>query len=415
MWDFSTEPAFQEKLDWMADFVREEIHPLETLDLDAAELSAITAPLKQRVRDVGLWAAHLPPELGGGGFGQVKYALMCEILGSSPVLAPAIFGNQAPDSGNAEIIALYGTPQQKDRYLKPLLDGKIRSCFSMTEPGAGADPTRIETRAVRDGGHWVIDGHKWFSSNARIAEFLIVMCVTDPEVPALRGTSMIIVPTNTPGVRIHRDVAVMGDPGEAGDHAEILYESCRVPIENLLGGEGEAFVIAQKRLGPGRIHHCMRNIGLARRAFDMLCERALSRHTHGGPLAEKQTVQNWIADSFAEVQAARLMTLHAAWVIDQKGASAARVEIAAIKYFGNRILHDVVDRALQIHGALGFSKDMPLHRMYTAARAMRIVDGPDEIHRVTVARRVLRDYAPHEGLWPREHVPTLLSYFPVRT
>ncbi len=398
MWDFSTEPEFQEKLDWMKEFVRDEIYPLETLDLPRPQLDKLMAPLKQKVKDMGLWAAHLPPELGGGGFGQVKFGLMCEVLGGSQLLAPMVFGCQAPDTGNAEIIALYGTQEQKDRYLKPLLDGAIRSAFSMTEPQAGADPTLIKTRATRQGDHWVINGHKWFTSNAEIAEFLIVMAVTNPNVSPYQGMTMFMVPRNTPGVNIVRVVDRV--------HAEIKYENVRVPHECILGGEGQAFVVAQKRLGPGRIHHCMRWIGQAKRAFDMLCERALTRRTHGSLLADKQTIQNWIADSWAEIQAARLITLHAAWVIDKKGSSAARTEIAAIKYYGAKVLHDVIDRAIQVHGALGISSDMPLMQMYHNARLMRIVDGPDEVHRITVAHRVLKGYKPHEGLWPNEHVPT---------
>ena len=406
MWDFSTEPEFQEKLDWAQRFVEEEVYPLEVMDLDQEKYDRLTRPLKQQVKDMQLWAGHLDRELGGQGYGQVKLGLLHEILGRSP-LAPPIFGNQAPDSGNAEIIAQYGTPAQKDQYLRPLLDGEIRSAFSMTEPGAGADPTLIKTRAIRDGDQWVINGHKWFSSNAGVSTFLIVMAVTNPDVHPYQGMSMIIVPTETPGVNILRNVGTMSGHAEGpGGHAEIIYDDVRVPYENLLGGDGEAFVIAQKRLGPGRIHHCMRWLGQARRAFDMMCERALTRYVHGSVLAEKQTIQNWVADSYAEMQAARLLTLHAAWMIDQKGASAARKEIALIKFWGAMVLHDVIDRAIQVHGALGFSSDLPLESMYRNARAARIYDGPDEVHRVTVARQVLKQYKPHDGLWPSEHIPT---------
>ena len=406
MWDFSTEPEFQEKLDWAQRFVEEEVYPLEVMDLDQEKYDRLTRPLKQQVKDMQLWAGHLDRELGGQGYGQVKLGLLHEILGRSP-LAPPIFGNQAPDSGNAEIIAQYGTPAQKDQYLRPLLDGEIRSAFSMTEPGAGADPTLIKTRAIRDGDQWVINGHKWFSSNAGVSTFLIVMAVTNPDVHPYQGMSMIIVPTETPGVNILRNVGTMSGHAEGpGGHAEIIYDDVRVPYENLLGGDGEAFVIAQKRLGPGRIHHCMRWLGQARRAFDMMCERALTRYVHGSVLAEKQTIQNWVADSYAEMQAARLLTLHAAWMIDQKGASAARKEIALIKFWGATVLHDVIDRAIQVHGALGFSSDLPLESMYRNARAARIYDGPDEVHRVTVARQVLKQYKPHDGLWPSEHIPT---------
>jgi acyl-CoA dehydrogenase len=411
-WDFSTEPAFQEQLDWMREFVREEIWPLETLvdELEQSDLDALYAPLQARVKERGLWAAHLPPELGGQGFGQLKLGLMHEILGSSP-FAPNAFGNQAPDSGNSEILALAGTPEQKERWLYPLLAGDLKSAFSMTEPDtAGSDPTQLRTRAVRDGDEWVINGHKWFSSNGSIADFLIVMVVTDPDARPHQRASMIIVPADAPGVNIVRDVPTMEHPtpsfGKLGGHAEIRYEDVRVPAENLLGGEGEGFLIAQHRLGPGRIHHCMRWLGVSRRAFDMLCERSLSRHSHGGPLADKQTVQNWIADSAAQMQAARLMTLHAAWVMDTHGASAARTDISLIKFFGAGVLHDVIDRALQAHGSLGYSTDLPLEAMYRYARAARFYDGPDEVHRQAVARQILRGYQPPADGVPSEHVPT---------
>ena len=410
-WDFSTEPEFQRKLDWMDEFVRAEVWPLETvfeeLGLDGFERAI--APLRDEVKRRGLWAAHLPPELGGQGFGQVKLGLMHEILGTSPY-APFVFGNNAPDSGNAEILALAGTPDQKERWLEPLLAGDLRSAFSMTEPDtAGSDPTLLETRAVDDGDAWVIDGRKWFSSNGSVADFLIVMAVTDPDARPHQRASMFVVPADAPGVRIVRDVATMEQPaehfGRIGGHAEIAYEGVRVPKDALLGARGAGFEIAQQRLGPGRIHHCMRWLGVSRRAFDMLCERAVSRYAHGSLLAEKQTVQNWIADSAAQMQAARLMTLHAAWLIDKQGAAAARQEIALIKFFGAGVLHDVVDRALQAHGALGYSTDLPLEAMYRFARAARIYDGPDEVHRQSVARRILRGYAAPEGGVPSEHVP----------
>ena len=278
----------------------------------------------------------------------------------------------------------------------------------MTEPGAGADPTMITTTATRDGEEWVIDGHKWFTSNGSIADFLIVMAVTNPDIHPYQGCSMIIVPADTPGVDIVRDVATMENPveqyGTFGGHAEIIYREVRVPYANLIGREGEGFVLAQQRLGPGRIHHCMRWLGQSKRAFDMLCERAVSRTTHGSLLADKQTIQNWVADSLAEMTAARLMTLHAAWKMDKEGPAAARVEIAMIKYFGAGVLYDVIDRAIQIHGALGFSTDLPLESMYRHARAARIYDGPDEVHRVTVARQTLKGYRVTDV--PTEHVPT---------
>jgi acyl-CoA dehydrogenase len=406
-WDFSTEPEFERKLEWMREFVREEIVPLETLDLDRATFARITAPLKGQVREQGLWAAHLPPELGGGGFGQVRLGLMHEILGQCRY-APGVFGNQAPDSGNAELLAIGGTPEQQARWMHPPLRGELRSCFSMTEPGAGADPTLLTTCAVRDGADWVIDGHKWFSTNGSHADFLIVMAVTDPDAPPARRASMFVVPVDAPGVDVVRDIPAMdrawlGDELESG-HAEIVYRSVRVPHENLIGEPGDGFRLAQKRLGPGRIHHAMRWLGQSQRAFDMLCERAVSRHTHGSALADKQMVQDWVAQSAAEMQAARLLTLHAAWRIDQVGTSNARLEIGMIKYWGARVLHDVIDRAIQVHGSLGFSADLPLEHMYRAARGARMLDGPDEVHKATVAKRILRGYTPREV--PTEHVPT---------
>jgi acyl-CoA dehydrogenase len=410
-WDFSTEPEFQAQLDWMAQFVRDEVWPLETIvdELGWDGFQRATAPLKEQVRERGLWAAHLPPDLGGQGFGQVKLGLMHEILGTSP-LAPFVFGNQAPDSGNSEILALAGTEEQKERWLHPLLDGRLNSAFSMTEPHtAGSDPTLLETRAELDGDEWVINGRKWFSSNASIADFLIVMAVSEPEAHRYQRASMFIVPADAPGVTILRDVPTMEHPweqfGKYGGHAEVLYEDVRVPREALLGERGAGFLIAQQRLGPGRIHHCMRWLGVSRRAFDMLCERAVSRYAHGSLLGEKGTVREWIAESAAQMQAARLMTLQAAWKMDREGAAAARQEIALIKFFGAKVLHDVVDRAVQVHGALGYSTDLPLEAMYRYARAARIYDGPDEVHRESVARRILRGYtAPADGV-PSEHVP----------
>jgi acyl-CoA dehydrogenase len=409
-WDFSTDPEFQEHLDWMRDLVRGEVWPIETVfdELSEEGFRRAIRPLQDRVKERGLWAAHLPPELGGQGFGQVKLGLMHEILGSSP-FAPAVFGNAAPDSGNSEILALAGTADQKERYLYPLLAGDLRSAFSMTEPEtAGSDPTLLQTRAVREGDEYVINGHKWFSTNGSVADFLIVMAVTDPDARPHQRASMIIVDADTPGVKIVRDVPTMEQPaehfGRYGGHAEIFYEDVRVPADQLLGQEGEGFLIAQHRLGPGRIHHCMRWLGVSRRAFDMLCERAVSRYAFGSQLSDKQTIQNWVADSAAQMQAARLMTLHAAWRMDSEGAAAARTDISLIKFFGANVLFDVVDRALQIHGALGYSTDLPLEAMYRYARAARLYDGADEVHRQSVARRILRDYDPHDV--PSEHVPT---------
>jgi acyl-CoA dehydrogenase len=410
-WEFSTDSDFQAHLDWMAQFVRAEILPLETLELDWAQLRTAVAPLQEQVKARGLWAAHLDPQLGGQGYGQVKLGLMQEILGAS-AYAPLVFGNQPPDSGNSEILALAGTEQQRRRWCDPLLDGKLYSAFAMTEPdSAGADPTTLSTTAVRDGNHWIINGHKWFITNASTADFMIVVAVTDPEAERHRRASLFIVPMDTSGVRIMRDIRTLElleqtGPNTWPSHAEILIDDVRVPGDAMLGGRGDGFLIAQQRLGPGRIHHCMRWIGQANRAFDMMCERATYRYSHGSILGNKQSVRNFIADSAAEIQAARLMTLHAAWVIDHKGGKAARKDIALIKFFGAKVLHDVIDRALQVHGSLGYSADLPLESMYRNARAARIYDGPDEVHRDTVARIILRDYAPPADGVPTEHVPT---------
>ena len=410
-WDFETEPEYAAKLQWAREFVDEEVLPLEVLDMPTEALGRAIVPLQEEVKRQGLWAAHLPPELGGMGFGQVRLGLLHEVLGRC-AYAPIVFGNNAPDSGNAELLAVgieqSGREDQRGQWLEPLLEGRLRSAFSMTEPGAGADPTLIRTSAVRDGDEWVLNGHKWFTSNGSVADFLVVMCVTNPDVHPYVGCSMILVPTDTPGVDIVRDVPTMEHPfphfGRFGGHSEVVYRDVRVPAENLVGNEGDGFRLAQMRLGPGRIHHCMRWLGQSQRAFDMLCERAVSRYLHGSVLADKQFVQGWVADSMAEMTAARLMTLQAAWKMDRDGAPAARVEIAMIKYFGAKVLFDVIDRAIQAHGSLGFSTDLPLEHMYRAARAARIYDGPDEVHKVTVARQVLKRYSPAEV--PSEHVPT---------
>jgi acyl-CoA dehydrogenase len=414
-WDFETEPEFQEKLDWADRFVREEIEPLDLVFPDlqftppSPELRKVIDPLKQQVRDHDLWAPHLGPELGGKGYGQLKLSLLNEILGRS-LWASVVFGTQAPDTGNAEIIAHYGTQEQKDRYLQPLLDGECFSCYSMTEPHAGADPTLFKTRAVRDGDEWVINGWKFFSSNAKTASFLIVMVVTDPEVSAYQGMSMFLVPTDTPGVNIVRNVGLGTEPLGHGSHALIHYDDVRVPLDALLGGEGQAFAIAQTRLGGGRIHHAMRTIGMAQRAFDMMCERALSREVSGGLLAEKQFVQGYIADSYAEIKQFRLLVLNTAWSIDRyQDYRRVRKDIAAVKILMPGLITNVVTRAIQVHGALGVSNELPLAGMLLSGPVMGLADGPTEVHKVTVARQVLRDYRPSDDLWPTAHRPKLLA------
>jgi acyl-CoA dehydrogenase len=410
-WDFSTDPEFQEKLDWIDQFVRDEIEPLDlafsshvVYDRSHPVHEKVIRPLQKEVQQRDLWACHLGPELGGKGYGQLKLALMNEILGRSQ-FAPMVFGCQAPDSGNAEILAHYGTESQKEKYLAPLLNGDIVSCYSMTEPQAGSDPAQFRCRAWRDGDEYVIDGEKWFSSNLRYAAFAIVMAVTDPDVPVYQGTSMFLVPTDTPGVEIIRNVGLAGErPGE-GSHAYVRYNQVRVPVDNLLGGEGQAFVIAQTRLGGGRIHHAMRTIAVCRRAFDMMCERALSRVTQGEVLAKKQMVQEKIADSYIQLESFRLLVLQAAWKIDQGDGHKARREIAVVKVLTPQVLHDIVYRALHIHGSLGTSNEMPLMGMWSMMPVMGIADGPTEVHKITIARQVLKEYQPSEGLFPSAHLP----------
>ncbi len=410
-WDFETEPEFQRELDWMTGFVRNEIEPLDLVlddpyDKTDTRAMEIVRPLKELVKERGLWACHLGADLGGPGYGQLKLALMNEVLGRSG-WAPSIFGCQAPDSGNAEILAHYGTPEQKERYLQPLLDGRITSCYSMTEPHAGADPTLFTTAAVRDGDEWVINGEKWFSSNARWSTFLIVMAVTDPDVSAYEGMSMLNVPTDTPGVNIVRNVGLGSEPEEHRSHAYIRYEDVRVPLDHCLGEPGSAFVIAQTRLGGGRIHHAMRTVAQLRRAFDMMCERALSRETRSGRLADFQMVQEKIADSYIEIEQFRLLVIRTAWLIDRyNDYKRTRKDIAAIKVAMPKVFHDVAQRAMQVHGALGVSDEMPFSGMMLGAQVMAIADGPTEVHKVTIARQVLRDYKAVDGLWPSAHIPT---------
>jgi alkylation response protein AidB-like acyl-CoA dehydrogenase len=396
--DFTVPEEIERLCDGVRRFMDEHIYPLERtphgwkLDAGGPAYPPVITEVQRRAKALGYWAFHLPAEAGGAGIPFMYYVLVNELLGRSP-LAPVCVGSQAPDSGNAEILWRHGTEEQKSRWLRPLVDGEIRSCFSMTEPEvAGSDPKLLRTTAVRDGDHWVIDGHKWFTSGAHGASFAIVMAMTNPENPnPYLRFSQIIVPTDAPGFRIERGIPVMGD--DDNHHAEVRYEQCRVPLANLLGGEGMGFVIAQDRLGPGRIHHCMRWLGMAQRAFEMMCSYATKREAFGSTLARKANIQDWIAESRADIQAARLMTLHAAWKIDTEGARAAREEIALIKFFGARVLHVVVDRAIQVFGAAGVTEDHPLSLFYRQARLARVYDGPDEVHKMTVARSILARHA----------------------
>ncbi len=378
-------------------FMDAHVYPAEPgLAREDEAADALIAELRVRAKAEGLWAPHLPPEAGGTGRGFLAYAHLNEEIGRS-VWAQLVFNCQAPDAGNGEILHLFGTEEQKEQFLRPLVEGTTRSFFSMTElEVSGADPTGLRTTAVLDGGEWVIDGHKWFSTAAEGAGFGIVMAVSDPEAEPHRRMSQILVPADTPGIEIEA-VPVSGHRGRGwSTHCEVTYTGVRVPAQNLLGERGDGFRIAQKRLGPGRIHHVMRWLGQMQRAFDLMCRYALEREAFGGPLADKQTVQNWIADSAAEIQACRLMTLDAARKID--GGSEARVEISLIKFYAARVLNEVIDRAVQVHGGLGLTDRTPLAAMLAMARGGRIYDGPDEVHRMVVSRRILKEYAAG-GTW----------------
>jgi acyl-CoA dehydrogenase len=414
MWSFETDPEYQKELDWIDEFVKKRIEPLDfvvTAPYDTKDplRNKVIKPLQKEVQERGLWACHLGPDLGGPGYGQVKLALMNEILGRARC-APIIFGCQAPDSGNSEILAHYGTPAQKKQFLEPLLRNEIVSCFSMTEPQGGADPKVFATRATEDGDSWVINGEKWFSSNARWASFLIVMAVTDPDAPPYQRMSMFLVPSETPGINLLRNVGLGYEPVGHGAHAYIRYENVRIPKQNMLGPRGGAFVVAQTRLGGGRIHHAMRTIGLAKKALDMMCERALSRETQGSRLSEKQFVQGYIADSYAQLVQFRLFVLYTAWEIDKyNDYRRVRKDIATAKVVMPTVLHDIAWRAMQVHGALGTTNEMPFFTMIHGAAVMGLADGPTEVHKVTVARQVLRDYRPSEDLWPTEWLPKKLD------
>lgn len=409
-WDFATDKEYQVLLDWADNFVRKKVEPLDMVlgpaqQYQDPDFIRNVRPLQKEVKEMGLWACHLGPELGGLGFGQLKLALLNEILGRSR-FAPVVFGCQAPDTGNAEILAHYGSEELKSKYLRPLLDGELNSSYSMTEPQGGSDPTQFKCMAVEDGDEYVISGEKWFSSNARYASFLIVMAVTDPEAPAHQRATMFVVPTDTPGVEIVRNVGVGGEaPGE-GTHGYVRYDKVRVPRANMLGPRGQGFAVAQTRLGGGRIHHAMRTMGQCQKAFDMMCERSLSRNTKGEILADKQMVQEKIADSWIELEQFRLLVLRTAWRIDEyNDYLKVRKDIAAVKAAMPKVYHDVVSRCIQVHGSLGVSNELPLTGMLLSSYVMGIADGPTEVHKVTVARQVLRDYEGTENLFPDYTLP----------
>lgn len=403
-WGFETDAAFQEELDWVRDFVENEIEPLALIldnpyDVRDPRRNALIRPLQQITRERKLWATHLGPELGGAGYGQVKLALMNEILGRAPLHAPIIFGCQAPDSGNAEILAHYGTEEQKDRFLKPLLENEIVSCYAMTEPQGGSDPKVFRTSAVRQGDCWVLNGEKWFASHARWASFLIVLAVTDVDAAPYQRMSMFIVPIDLPGVEIVRNVGYVTEPLPA--HGYLRFTDVRIPLDHLLGERGKGFVVAQTPLGGGRIHHAMRTIGEATKALDLMCRRAASRETQGERLSKKQLVQEKIAESWIELQQFRLLVLQTAWKIDKyQDYKKVRGDISAVKAQMPKVLNQIASRALQIHGSLGLSTETPFASMVLNSFHMGLADGPTEVHLLALAREILRDYIPSNELFP---------------
>jgi acyl-CoA dehydrogenase len=407
--DFSPSDRVSELRERIRAFTEEHVYPVEAEVIAALDdevgpgvaYPQVLTGLRERARAEGLWNLFMPDEAYGPGLTNWEYGMLCEDMGRSPV-APLVFNCSAPDTGNAEILAEYGTDEQRDEWLAPLLEGDIRSCFSMTEPEtSGSDPTGLRARAELDdtqsgtGGEWVINGHKWFTSGLNGASVAIAMVVTDPDAPPHKRASMILVPVDAPGFEPVRPVPVMGHDGGPG-HWEVRYEGCRVPEANLLGPRGDGFSIAQARLGPGRIHHCMRAIGSAERAFELMCRRAHEREAFGGPLAEKQFVQDFVAKSRIEIDGARLMVLHAAWKMDTEGKRAARQEISMIKVVAAQMHQEVCDRAMQVHGALGMSDDTPLALMWRQGRWLRIADGPDEVHKMVIALRELNRFKSHD-------------------
>ena len=390
-WDFSTDPEFQKKLDWVEDLCKTKIAPLDyvfpyAIRSPIPKVKALAREIQDEIKEQGLWALFLDEELGGPGFGQLKLGLLNEIIGRYDS-APHMFGAAAPDTGNMEMLAAYGTEEQKERWLTPLINQEMFSAYSMTEPQGGSDPNLFKTHAVKDGEEWVINGEKWFTSGARSAEILFVMCTN----------GMFVVPRTTPGVEIQP---------EPRSHNHIIYNDVRVPLDHLLGPADGAKVLAQRRLGGGRIHHAMRTISQCKLAFDMMCERALSRQSHGKLIAEHQMVQEKIADSYAQIEQLRLFVLYTAWKIDQTSSAECRTEIAAVKYTMAKVLRDVSFRALHVLGSIGTTNLTPLQAMYAGAPTMGIADGVDEVHKATVARRVLKDHRPQEHpYWPTEYFP----------
>lgn len=409
-WVFETDPAYQAELDWVEEFVRTEVEPVDRIidhawDVNDPVRNRFIRPLQQQVRERRLWACHLGPELGGPGYGQLKLALLNEILGRTHS-GPVVFGCQAPDSGNAEILAHYGTPELKARYLEPLIENEIVSCYSMTEPQGGSDPTAFITRAERDGDSWVINGEKWFSSHAKFASFFIVMAVTDPEADRHGRASMFVVPADTPGIEILRDVGVQGHQDIGETHAYIRYTDVRIPADHLLGERGAGFAVAQTRLGGGRIHHAMRTVGLVRESLDMMLERAVSRKSGTGTLADRQLVQEMIADSWIQLEQFRLLVLQTAWKIDRyQDYRRVIADISAVKAAMPKVLLDVAGRAIQLHGSLGISTEMPFGEWVMESFHMGLADGATELHKVQLAKQLLKRAEAAPDLFPTRHLP----------
>ena len=415
MFDFSPDPAFEVKLAWVRRFVEEEVQLLDALfyephnapyDHKDKTAYAILRSLQAEVTKQGLWAMHLPPELGGPGFSTVELGLLNEILGRT-VWGPMVFGCQAPDSGNGEIIARFGSEEQKERYLKPLLNSQIVSCFSMTEVEGGSDPTQFTTRAVLDCDEWVINGEKWFSSNADVASFLIVVAVTDPDADPYNRLSMLIVPTDTAGIELVRGAGLSGEPYGVGSHMHVRYNNVRVPKSAMLGPRGGGFMVAQSRLGGGRIHHAMRTVGLCRRALDMMCERANSRVTKGSLLARKQLVQMDVGQCWIQLEQFKLLVLRTAWMFDQHMEEEARPWIAACKVACAEVSHNILFKAMHLLGSLGISNMTPLARAWSNMQAMGMADGPTEIHQMYAGRHELKRHKGTEGRFPKEYLPDM--------
>ena len=398
--DFEFTPRARELRDRLGSFMDQHVYPNERVyDRQLAEaadphaLPPVMRELKEKARAEGLWNLFLSHGDWGAGLSNLEYAPLAEIAGRS-LIGPEVFNCSAPDTGNMELLALFGTPQQQERWLVPLLDARIRSCFAMTEPEvASSDPRNLRTRITRDGDEYVVDGRKWYTSGILDPDcaLIILMGVSDPDAPTYRPQSMLLIPRDTPGVTVLRDLPMFGYTDRLG-HGEVLFEGVRVPAANLLGREGEGFALAQGRLGPGRMHYAMRAVGFAERALELMCRRVLAREAFGGPLADQGVIREWIARSRIEIEQLRLLVFKSAWLMDTVGNAAARMEVAAIKVAALEVAHRVVDRAVQAHGAAGVSDDTVLARLFSVTRALRIADGPDEVHLRTVARQELRRY-----------------------